>query len=721
MFKALGLAGLASLMLLMGCGGGGDSVAKFSGTVATGAPMVGATVEVYDASGALISTVTTDSKGRYLTPNLNNLTGPYVIKASLNGLTLYSVQATGAVATVNVTPLSNLVATLLSPTGNAANLSKEVAANKNRASDSLINNKKSIVSNIVNPVATVNGVGQFDVINTAMVADGTGLDQILDIVKISISNDDDASTIQVMYKLAGINSKPQIFTFKNSDADSKVIQSVNGMKYESKDVFDPTLMPKILAWINKLEACNKTPPTDRWEKKENAKVLISPVCKSIFKDDDPSKIYFNGGVPAEQLFTSFYGNIQYKENQISEPEYVYSTSAGEVMIKVKSKIINDDATSYYRYYFFNLTPNADKTELRYAGNNHSYETNVNAIGVINHFPVMPEYSYSMTGYQIDIPTDGTHSQGELKGIEYKDSTGNSISVKSAVVTAPTGQVTYMKNTGDSLLVACVDEAMTKCSQSPNRIVKSTFVDTDTGLTSTPPTDDKNLNRTRPGQYDFSGFIDYGDNGNLSDEAIQNLPMIGTFTIKLTMSNGSKATQYAPFFGRPKTNNEIFASKKRGDLPFLSSEFLKSLVSSNDDDVKGFFVLPVKIIDGKYISSPFQFAWTGMAQYTFMSGFNQYINGSGDTADVFKKMAMRSELLPRERTKEVACLRYSGDDPCYNNSSDFKFGQSSSGVFAVFDYFEIGNYFSDFGVNYSSYGFWDFNITRGLEKNTVTAD
>ena len=201
---------LLTLAACGGGGGGGSTSNTLSGTVATGAPMVGATVEVYSA-GIKVGTATTDSSGKYTTTAFL-AEGPYVIKAVGGDTALFSVQLSADGTSVNVTPLTNLVSTLLSPTGDASKLATEIASDKAIADTSKISDKKALVKKIVMPVADAINLGSdFDVINTKMDADGTGLDQILDNVKITIANDASASTIQVMYKVADMDAEIDAF------------------------------------------------------------------------------------------------------------------------------------------------------------------------------------------------------------------------------------------------------------------------------------------------------------------------------------------------------------------------------------------------------------------------------------------------------------------------------------------------------------------------------
>jgi hypothetical protein len=191
---------------------------------------------------------------------------------------------------------------------------------------------------------------------------------------------------------------------------------------------------------------------------------------------------------------------------------------------------------------------------------------------------------------------------------------------------------------------------------------------------------------------------------ITKPAIRKLPMMGTFKFELTMSDDSKVTQRVPFFGRPKTHKEILKTKVAGSLPSFTTAFLSSLVP--DVGSNNFYVLPVKSKEENNVPVPFKVTWDGIAQFIYMSGITANTTYAEDNPLRYKKFETRTDLAPAERSKTISCVKYSGDDPCHNNSSEYKFGQNDPKIYSIFQYMEIGNYFSDFGLNFSAYGFWD---------------
>ncbi len=129
--KRKSIAVLTLLAAVVGCGGGGGSSGSsasqstLGGTVATGAPVSGATITVKDSLGAVVGTTTANVDGTYsISYDATRFTPPFVIKAdgqsADSAISLISV-ATGS-GTANVTQLTNAIASSLSQSGNPLDL-----------------------------------------------------------------------------------------------------------------------------------------------------------------------------------------------------------------------------------------------------------------------------------------------------------------------------------------------------------------------------------------------------------------------------------------------------------------------------------------------------------------------------------------------------------------------------------------------------------------------
>jgi hypothetical protein len=192
---AYGVA-LPLMLALAACGGGGDSAPaappaptalSLSGTVATGAAMVGATVAVSCASGT--GTATTSASGGY-TVTVTGGSLPCVLTAtSADGATvLHSVAADAASRTVtsNITPLSELLVAQLAGTDPAT------FASSFNSSTTITSASVQAAQTAVLQVLTAAGLDTSavsDIVSGNLVAgSGAGYDGVLDNLKVVIAS-----------------------------------------------------------------------------------------------------------------------------------------------------------------------------------------------------------------------------------------------------------------------------------------------------------------------------------------------------------------------------------------------------------------------------------------------------------------------------------------------------------------------------------------------------
>ncbi len=189
-----------SAALLAACGGGSTQTVPppqattLRGIAAAGGPLAGATVTLVDANAATAdpAAATAAADGSYGF-TLDGLTAPFALRVDYTqegvARTLYAVLpgvTANADNTANVTPLTDAVAVLVAPGGNPAALTDPAAL------------AASSAAAIANAVATLNavlssdpsidaqldaaaGAGKtFDPMTTSFVADGSGVDAVLD-------------------------------------------------------------------------------------------------------------------------------------------------------------------------------------------------------------------------------------------------------------------------------------------------------------------------------------------------------------------------------------------------------------------------------------------------------------------------------------------------------------------------------------------------------------
>jgi hypothetical protein len=193
------------IVSLFGCGGGDSNTASapttaapsttISGTAASGAPFAGATVTLTDANGTQRS-ATAASDGRF-TLDASGLTAPFALNAtgtvSDAPTTLIAVSAEGPEEgerkTLNVTPLTTAVAALLSDNNDPLDLT-DPAKLKAKATPAQIQAIVAALRSILGEVVASTGASAstFDPMTTAFNADRTGLDAVLDAIKVSLSD-----------------------------------------------------------------------------------------------------------------------------------------------------------------------------------------------------------------------------------------------------------------------------------------------------------------------------------------------------------------------------------------------------------------------------------------------------------------------------------------------------------------------------------------------------
>lgn len=194
-----GLLLAAGIISLSGCGGGDSGTAAvaatpvastvLSGTVAGGAAVVG-TVLVTDSLGATKG-ATIEANGHY-SIDVSGMTGPFLLKAAgtvgNTSVTYYSA-ATDADkgGTVNVTPftdmmVSNIAAqmaeTYFSDPANIAKIGALITPAKLAAAQTALHAK-------LQPVLAAMGISDsIDLLRTSFAADHSGMDAVLDLVKV---------------------------------------------------------------------------------------------------------------------------------------------------------------------------------------------------------------------------------------------------------------------------------------------------------------------------------------------------------------------------------------------------------------------------------------------------------------------------------------------------------------------------------------------------------
>jgi hypothetical protein len=221
-------------LILVACGGGGGSTsstdtsstvttATLSGTAAAGAPLDGATITVKDATGAIVGTTTAGTDGSFkLSFDPKGFTAPFVISASgtlgAGAETFISVSpnapTAGTTQTVNVTPVTNAIASRISSSGNPLDLFDNITSQKGNISSTNVSSTESAFRTfLADHLGSVGLNSSFNLINDVY---SSSFDKLLDNVKFDVSPSGLITVIssagQAINDLAASNTTPSAGT-----------------------------------------------------------------------------------------------------------------------------------------------------------------------------------------------------------------------------------------------------------------------------------------------------------------------------------------------------------------------------------------------------------------------------------------------------------------------------------------------------------------------------
>ena len=231
--SALGCA--AAVILLGGCGGGSSNpaatapasvapppvvvapapVTTLAGTVAVGAPMLNATVTVKDANG-VTRTAAAASDGSYSGLSTAGLVAPFSVQAcglvDGNYTCLYSVVAQAG--TANVTPLTHATVALALGSDPAGVFAATAPTAPPSAAD-MDAQKSKLKATLANLLAKA-GITDIDFATTPFSADRTGMDKVLDSIKVSSGID--GATSKAFVQMEGKIGAGNVFLNKDAAA-----------------------------------------------------------------------------------------------------------------------------------------------------------------------------------------------------------------------------------------------------------------------------------------------------------------------------------------------------------------------------------------------------------------------------------------------------------------------------------------------------------------------
>lgn len=351
----------AAAAVLVACGGGGSPGASpssitLSGVAAYGAPYpVGSELTVKDATGSVIidKQKITSTDGSYSLSIPSSAVAPFVISVTAEELpALVSLVPEKSSGIANLTPITNLIASHLSKSGNPADLAAELAGGKQLALADVVASTTE-VKNVLSPLLNAAGVTS-DPLTGVFAANGTGMDHVLDSLKLDVIPTSNATNILIGLKTSLAETEAPIeISYQRSQTST---QSVSLASVVNSADLGGRLAPagisvKIADWVNRMVACQAEDIDFRVNLKDTNSAtssnIISSTCKGLFLNSDPSAYLSNGyQVTGKDHFSGIFWDSA-TGLQISNPQLEYivkSTNTSDA-----SKPMDGDVVFSYRW------------------------------------------------------------------------------------------------------------------------------------------------------------------------------------------------------------------------------------------------------------------------------------------------------------------------------------------------------------------------------------
>jgi hypothetical protein len=422
----------AAVIGLTGCGGGGGGTTTptpespatitLSGMAATGAAFVGATVQVIDSTGKVVGTsAPVGDDGTYQVTLAPGAVAPFVLIASRTSSTgevqsLVSVVESASVTVANVTPITHLIASRLSASGDPAKLADELAAGTTTISAADVAQTVAEVKAILAPLLEATGTTDADPLQGSFVVNGEGYDRLLDSISINIVPSS-ASTanieIAVKQQLPD-GTQPATVSFPSGSTTVASLPAIS-----TTTLVEAGTSVKISDFLAALTACYAVPFEDRVDGVTagvnavtgTAANVKAPACRAVFSGADPANFKNNGGVVGRNAnnggaFASLFrrgatGAV------FSQGSYEFTRGNGDVVVGYKSRG-SDGSESFDT---FVLRKDEQDGKFKLIGNQYQFPGGVSAYQQHRQqlSPDQVAYSYRSTGYTVNVDnrTDGS--------------------------------------------------------------------------------------------------------------------------------------------------------------------------------------------------------------------------------------------------------------------------------------------------------------------------
>jgi hypothetical protein len=624
-------------ILLAACGGGGGSTSSsptpvtVSGVAATGAAFTNAVITVVDKTGATVGTSSTPvgADGLYTITLSADAVAPFVLTASrtsadgaVESLVSMIPSTLGASATVNITPVTNLIASRLASSGDPLKLATELAAGTTVVNDTTVANKVQEVQAILGPMLTATGTTSTDPLTGSFSVNGAGYDRLLDSIKVTvIPSSSTTANIEVGIKQQlpdGTAPAAIQFTNQTAVASIPVIPTVDPATLVLPGT--ATLIANHLAQLNACFALptasrvNNANPTGTAVAAANQSNIIAPECRSAFIQDGTGAIQFksNGGTIGAAANKPFRGLFYDGGTGVvfSQGTYEFTRFNGDIVVGYKSK----NAAGNETYDTFALRKDTDG-KLKQIGNQYNFPGGVSAYQQYRQFITLNQsaFNYYSTGYNLNVDDVVVSGASIFDRVEVTTPRGNTLTLK------PQSGLGYL-----ALVKPTIPQTRTTTSY-----VRLNSVFADSANTADPALKDPTL------------F--FADRTQFTDAVVATIPAQSVWTFNYYLASSPTtvaATQTYKTRARALTIGEL----KLKSLAQISASDI-AYVQANANTTHG--VLPIGgalSLDVTYSVAP------GALPPTSIQFWGQYVNAGGTTLGFTDSAAVGST----SRTGSVLC-------------------------------------------------------------------
>ena len=414
----LAMAGSLGLGLI-GCGGGGGtgkvSTITLSGIAATGAAFTDAVVRVTDSRGTEVGKSFPVGKDGVFNITLSpEAAAPFVLTATRTSDTgqsesLVSVVSASTDANVNITPITNLIASRLSASGNPTNLAAELVKGTAQITNANIEARLTEVQTLLSPLLEATGTKSFNPLSSTFAVNGTGYDRLLDSVSINIvPSSATSANIEIAVRQAETSesSQPTVIRFTSASSTVAALPTIN-----ASNLVEAGTSALIADFQNRLTACYALPLGQRVtglvdgnNRTGDASAVTGAACRDVFYGNSAVNYLNNGSSVGRNtnnqgefsgLFRDGATNVVF-----SQGSYQFTRPNGDIVVSMKTR----DTGGIETFVELMLRKDVDN-KLRLIGNQYYYPGAVYAFQQSRQFITLnqSQYSYLSTGYSLDVP------------------------------------------------------------------------------------------------------------------------------------------------------------------------------------------------------------------------------------------------------------------------------------------------------------------------------